>query len=291
MIHSAKFGGIDRLRRRPRFVASGAAFVGALDAYASGLVALYSPFKRLLSNYNGYGVRVRRSSDSSLLWVGFNADGTFDATNYLAFIGAGNGFAHTIADQSGNGRDITRSTASAQAQIGVDANGNYYLFAPGSGSTTTSYEWVGSAGAAPQFMMWSVASSPGVWHVPLVLRDNGASKERALLNYGTSSVVHFQDNATGSNPANITLTSGLAYSTVFGANGSESRQTNRLSTTTGTRVANSCNIDSIGLGRVSGATAWLQNGRWYMAAAWSRYSAADMAALATLGKTLIPDAQ
>lgn len=270
----------------------GPRFKGALDVYASGLVALYSPFKRLLASYTGNGIRVRRSSDSTLQWIGFKADGTFDSDSYLDFIGAGNGFAHTVADQSGAGRDQTQTTAAAQAQIGVDGNGDYYLYAPGAGSGTTSYQVaVSPAIAAPQFMIWGVGASSGIWQIPINLRDNTSLKERSLMSYGNSINANFQDNATGSIPAGISLTPSSVYSCVFGANGSESKMTNRLSTTTGTRVASACNIDSVQIGRVSGGPAWLQNAPWYGAGAWSRYSATDMASLATLGKTLFPIAQ
>lgn len=270
----------------------GPRFKGALDAYASGLVALYSPFQRLLSSYTGNGIRVRRSSDSTLQWIGFNADGSFDETSYLDFIGAGNGFAHTIADQSGAGLDQTQTTAAAQAQIGVDGNGDYYLYAPGAGSATTSYQVAVSPPiAAPEFMIWGVGGASGFWQVPITLRNDTALKERSLINYGNSINAHFQDNATGSVPAGISLTPASVYSCVFGANGSESKMTNRLSTTTGTRVASSCNIESVQIGRVSGGPAWLQNAPWYMGGAWISYSAANLAAIATLGKTLIPAAQ
>ena len=270
----------------------GPRFKGALDVYASGLVALYSPFQRLLASYTGNGIRVRRSSDSTLQWIGFNADGTFDSASYLAFIGAGNGFAHTVADQSGAGLDQTQTTAAAQAQIGVDGNGDYYLYAPGAGFTTTSYQVsVSPAIAAPQFMIWGVGGSSGFWQVPINLRDNTAVKERSLMNYGNSINANFGDNATGSIPASISLTPSSVYSCVFGANGSESKMTNRLSTTTGTRVASSCNIEFVQIGRISGGPAWLQNAPWYMGGAWISYSAANLAAIATLGKTLIPAAQ
>lgn len=270
-------------------------FVGALDAYASSLVSLYWPFRRLLARHTGYGIRARRSSDNALQWFGFNADGSFQAAEYLAWrdaAGAASGFAHTIVDQSGAGLDQIQTSAAAQAQIGVDGNGDYYLYAPGAGSATTNYEVTLSASvAAPEFMMWSVNGASGFWHVPMVLRDNAAVKERAMANYGTAAVAVLQDNASGSAPANITLTASAVYSTVFGANGSESKITNRLSTTTGTRVASACNIEKIGVGRISGGPAWLQNAPWYGAAAWNRYSSADVASLSALGKTLIPIAQ
>jgi hypothetical protein len=69
--------------------------------------------------------------------------------------------------------------------------------------------------------------------------------------------------------------------------------TNRLSTTTGTRNASACNIEQIHLGRISGGPSWLQDAPFYLAAVWNvdQGVTANFAALATLGKTLIPAAQ
>jgi len=109
---------------------NGLGFVGALDAYLTNLIAVYSINDKLVASYNGSAVRVRRSSDNTLTDIGFLGNGDFDAASYLAFIGAGNGFAHTVYDQSGNSRHQVQATAAAQPQIGVDGNGNYYLYAP-----------------------------------------------------------------------------------------------------------------------------------------------------------------
>lgn len=114
-----------------------------------------------------------------------------------------------------------------------------------------------------------------------------------MMNYGNSSNAHIQDNATGSVPGSISQTSGLVYSTVLSAGASGSKMTNRLSTTTGTRNASACNIEQIHIGRISGGPAWLQNAPFYCGGVWSTdYGpTANFAALATLGKTLIPAAQ
>ena len=271
---------------------NGLGFVGALDAYLTNLVAVYSINAKLVASYNGSAIRVRRSSDNTLTDIGFLGNGDFDAASYLAFIGAGNGFVHTIYDQSGNGRHQVQATAAAQPQIGVDGNGNYYLYAPGAGSATTSMSITGLSVTAAEFTIWSVAGSSGFWFVPLNLRDNTALKERAMLNYGNASIAQIQDNATGSVPGSISQTSGLVYSTVLSAGASGSKMTNRLSTTTGTRNASACNIEQIHIGRISGGTAWLQNAPFYMGAVWNvDQSTTNFNALATLGKTLITVAQ
>lgn len=267
-------------------------FVGALDAYTTGLEALYSPFKRLMASYTGNGIRVRRSSDSALQWIGFNADGSFDETSYLAFIGAGNGFAHTVADQSGNGRDRTQTTASAQPQITKDADGNYYLYAPGAGFTTTSMQCSGLSIAMTDFTLWQVGGSSAYAFSNLMLRDNTAGKERAIINYSSSITPILQDSASGTVAAIGSTNTGV-YSMVFSAGSGGNKLSNRLSTATGTRTPVACTINEINLGRLSGGPFWSQNSPSYMGGVWSvdKGPSADFAALATLGKTLIPAAQ
>lgn len=271
----------------------GESFIGALDAYTTNLVALYSPFKRLLSSYMGNGIRVRRSSDSTLQWIGFNADGSFDETSYLAFIGAGNGFAHTVADQSGAGRDVSQSTAAAQPQIAKDANGDYYLYAPGAGFSTTYMPTISSPSiACTDFTLWTVSSSSGYAFVPIMTRDDALLKERRILNFGSSIVAEIQDNAVGTQ-ASIGSTNTNVYSAILAAGGGGNKISNRLTTATGTRVANSSTINRIGIGYNGGGPFWSQNSRFYIGAVWSedKGPGADFAALATLGRTLIPAAQ
>ena len=55
----------------PAGALGGPAFVGALDAYASGLAGAWSVSRRLLTSYSGPLVRVRRSSDNAEQDIGF----------------------------------------------------------------------------------------------------------------------------------------------------------------------------------------------------------------------------
>lgn len=267
------------------------AFTGPLDTYTTNLLALYGTVK-MLSSYAGSAIKVRRSSDSTLQDIGFNADGSFDATSYLAFIGAGNGFAHTIYDQSGNARHQVQATAAAQAQISVDGNGHYYLYAPGAGFTTTNYYITGLGLTVTDFTLWSVCSASAYAFSAINLRDNGAAKERSVVNYSSSLTPTFADNATGTVAA-IGSTNTNVYSAIWAAGSGGNKIGNRLTTGTGTRVPSSLSISNLGIGRLSGGAFWSQNSRFYLGAAWSedKGPTADFAALATLGQTLIPAAQ
>jgi hypothetical protein len=78
--------------------------------------AAYS-LRRLRTAYTGSVIRVRRSSNNAEADIGFTASGDFDTVTLLSFVGTGNGFVTTWYDQSGNGRNATQATATAQPQI------------------------------------------------------------------------------------------------------------------------------------------------------------------------------
>lgn len=71
--------------------------------------------RKLKSNYPGYCIKVRRSSDNTTQDIGFVSD-VLDTTSLLTFCGAGDGFINTWYDQTG-GWDATQSNTSLQPQI------------------------------------------------------------------------------------------------------------------------------------------------------------------------------
>lgn len=89
--------------------------VPLLDTYGGATVA-YS-LRKLNSDYTGYCIKVRRSSDDSLQDIGFNSQGVVNKTNLLSFVGNGDGFIHTWYDQSGNENDATQTTNDNQPKI------------------------------------------------------------------------------------------------------------------------------------------------------------------------------
>lgn len=70
----------------------------------------------VVPSYAGSAVKVRRSSDSTTLDIGFSA-GALDTAALLTFCGAGDGFIDTWYDQSGNGRHLTQVTTTAQPKL------------------------------------------------------------------------------------------------------------------------------------------------------------------------------
>lgn len=100
----------------PMFAAGGGgAFV--LDGIAN-VAAAYS-LRRLSSAYSGAAVRVRRSSDSAEDDIGFDGSGEFDSAAFSSFVGGGTGFVRTWYDQSGNARNATQTTMTAQPSVSL----------------------------------------------------------------------------------------------------------------------------------------------------------------------------
>lgn len=90
-------------------------FVGLLDLYPNAAAA-YS-VRKLRTAYTGSAIRVRRSSDNAEQNIGFTALGNLDTTSLTSFCGSSNGFVTTWYDQSGNGLNVTQTTAANQPQI------------------------------------------------------------------------------------------------------------------------------------------------------------------------------
>jgi len=98
----------------------GAALKPALDGYGN-VAAAYS-LRKVVPNYFGSAIKVRRSSDNAELDIPFcysNASREFVlCTGTLqSFVGAGSGFVTTWYDQSGNGRNATQATAANQPEV------------------------------------------------------------------------------------------------------------------------------------------------------------------------------
>jgi Alpha-L-arabinofuranosidase B, catalytic/Concanavalin A-like lectin/glucanases superfamily len=71
----------------------------------------------LEKSYTGNLIRVRRSSDSTTLDIGCDANGDLDVNALMAFVGTGTGYVTIWYDQSGNGTNATQATAGFQPTI------------------------------------------------------------------------------------------------------------------------------------------------------------------------------
>lgn len=85
----------------------------------SGASAGWS-LRKLDSTYTGHAIKVRRSSDNTEQDVDFLTSGYLDTASLKSFVGSNSGYVTTWYDQSGNGRNLTQTTAANQPRI-VDA--------------------------------------------------------------------------------------------------------------------------------------------------------------------------
>lgn len=85
----------------------------------SGAAAAWS-LRKLDSTYTGHAIKVRRSSDNTEQDIDFLSSGYLDTASLKSFVGANSGYVTTWYDQSGNGKNLTQTTAANQPRI-VDA--------------------------------------------------------------------------------------------------------------------------------------------------------------------------
>lgn len=95
------------------------------SGYNSSYFAAYS-FRKLRSAYSGNCCRVRRTSDSVEVDIGFASSGWVDKASILSHCGSSDGFVVTWYDQSGNNYHMTTSASTQQGQIYSNSGGDYY---------------------------------------------------------------------------------------------------------------------------------------------------------------------
>jgi len=100
--------------RRSTYYGATASFAFLLDLFP-GAGAAYS-MRKLRSAYSGGSIRVRRDSDNAEQDIGFVAN-VLDTASLISFCTGANGYIVTGYDQSGNGRDLTQTTAIQQPKI------------------------------------------------------------------------------------------------------------------------------------------------------------------------------
>lgn len=115
------------------------AFDFLLDVTSS--YSAYSVARRLNSSYLGSAIRVKRSSDSTELDIGF-VDNLLDTASLLKFVGAGNGQVTAIYDQNLSGSVAHLNTSSAQPYV---VTGGTLLTLDASGSTMPAVHFNGTS--------------------------------------------------------------------------------------------------------------------------------------------------
>lgn len=87
-----------------------------LDAVAPTARVAFG-LRRLQEDYTGALMQVRRSSDSTTLDIGCDANGDLDVNALLAFVGTGTAYVTIWYDQSGNNTNATQATTTMQPTI------------------------------------------------------------------------------------------------------------------------------------------------------------------------------
>jgi hypothetical protein len=73
--------------------------------------------RKINGAYSGPAINVRNSSTGTTQDIGFLSSGALDTAALKTFVGSNSGFVTTWYDQSGNGRNLTQSTTTAQPRI------------------------------------------------------------------------------------------------------------------------------------------------------------------------------
>jgi len=134
-LRSAYAGSAIRVRRSSDdteqdigFDANGNLDMSALNTFISsstlpldsvGSAATAYGLRRLKATYRGYCLKVRRSSDSTTLDIGFMPNGDLDVPTLMNFVGSGTGYVTTWYDQSGNSNNAAQATTTKQPTIMV----------------------------------------------------------------------------------------------------------------------------------------------------------------------------
>ncbi len=98
------------------YAARGSANGFMLDKVQRIPAAAFS-LRKLRDGYTGSAIRVRRSSDNAEQDIGFDANGNLNTTGLTSFVGSNSAFIVTWYDQSGNGINLTQTTAANQPRI------------------------------------------------------------------------------------------------------------------------------------------------------------------------------
>ena len=190
---------------------AGGGFTGLLDTY-SGAAAAYS-LRQLSSTYTGDAVLVRRDSDNATQSIGF-VDNELDTASLDSFCSGTGGFVVTWYDQSGNGNDVTQSTASNQPRIylntSVEIEGTKPAF-----DFLTGGNLIGASGYSfTDFAVFSVIHSDATSGYPVSCQSNNSYGWRQHISGNStfrSRMFNVNIDTSGTPTTDYTLLSTLSY--------------------------------------------------------------------------------
>ena len=242
-------------------------FVGILDSYSSGLAGAWSIAYKLVTDYSGPLVRIRRASDNAELDINALSNGLLDVASLNAFVGGSTWFLRTVYNQQGtSGRNIGNSIASNQPQGAIGADGLPYLFGANSGFSSTGLASSLLSISVTETTQWSVGSSAAFVFDMITMRF-GSVTERRLSNYSNALISQL---ATAGTTAQIFGTNTGRYTAILQSKTSGTRVSNGITSGSGTKFADSQTINYMMVGQGGGGNTWSQNSAWLSAAIWTR---------------------
>lgn len=241
-------------------------FVGILDGYSSGLAGAWSVAYKLITNYSGPLVRIRRASDNAELDINALSNGLLDVASLNAFVGGSNWFIRTVYNQQGtSGINLNQSSALSQPQGAVGTDGIPYAYAPNPGFTTTNLMTSGISQSYTSNTIWSVGQGGSAGTIDITARNQTGDERRKAIG---PSQIRNNIGGTGTN-GTISGTSLARYVFTQQVNESGNRISNGITSNTGTKIAGSSATSfffSVGYG--GGGVSWMQNAQWLASAFW-----------------------
>lgn len=90
---------------------------GGIGILLQDTIGGFSFSRRLDDSYSGNLIKVRRDSDNTTLDIGVDGSGNLDESALTTFVGAGNGYIHTLYGQSATAINLTQTTDANQPRI------------------------------------------------------------------------------------------------------------------------------------------------------------------------------
>lgn len=163
-----------------------ATYSGILDQISSTAIAAYG-LRKLRNAYGGSAINVRRSSDNTVLDIGFDASGNLNTSALTAFVGSNSAFIATWYDQSGSvGLDMTQATTALQPRI-VNAGTIDLRNSLPSMNVASTQGFAGSLTGSPASNTRTVSA--------VISHDNGANGD--IVTASATGGFEFRANAAG----------------------------------------------------------------------------------------------
>lgn len=246
-------------------VSYGSNFVGPLDAYASGGLAVWGLSYRLFTSWTGALFRVRRTGDDELD-IEAKPDGLYDNAALSSFVGSDPWWYSQFYDQLGNGYHLTYA-ASGQPRGAIDGNGLAYAYAE-TGPNDKAMVKSGLSIAVTDSTLWTVFGSPAFVTYGAGFYTS-TDRQRILADYGNSINPDF-NYGSGTVAAASGTNTGL-YSSTFQVGSGGNRINVGTASATGTKASEAVTIIQIGMPAQFGGfqPRWYANAPIYAGGLWA----------------------